>query len=139
MIFIGCNKDKFTTKPQVKFKEVNSDVFGNGSRIEFKLGFTDKEGDFPGKAYIQRVTPGCPADTNVKYVFDLPEFPTSSNFEGDIIMTFGYNSNIGKPIMPATPGECGDTATSYFRFAIEDKAGNKSDTINSDNVIFINN
>lgn len=137
MVVVSCSKDKFTTKPQLTFKKVNSDAFVTGQTMEFTIGFTDSEGDFPGKVYIERVTPGCVADSNIKLVYDLPEFPTSSNFEGNLKIIYGFNSNIGLPVMTAPPAECGDTSSCYFRFAIQDKAGNKSDTINSSTIILI--
>jgi len=140
LVVISCGKDKFTTKPQLTFKKVNNDVFGTGQIMEFTLGFTDSEGDFPGKVYIQRVTPGCAADTSFKVIYDMPEFPTSSNFEGDLKIIYNLGSNDGQtPIMLLPPEECGDTSSCYLRFAIEDKAGNKSDTINSSTIILINN
>lgn len=137
----SCGKDKFTTKPQVRFKEVNRDVFGTLQTMQFTIGFTDAEGDFsPGKVFIQRVNPACPADTGFKQESQLPQFPPSSNFEGDIKITYSFGGNNGEaPIMTAPPGECGDTSACYFRFAVEDKAGNKSDTVNSGTIILINN
>lgn len=140
LIVVSCSKNKFTTKPQLTFKKVNSDAFVKLQTMEFTIGFTDSEGDFPGKVYIERVTPGCAADSNFKVIYDLPEFPTSSNFEGDLKIVYSYGGNNGAaPIMPAPPGECGDTSSCYFRFALEDKAGNKSDTVKSSTIILINN
>lgn len=138
---LGCGKDKFTTKPQVKFKKVNSNVFGTLQTMQFIIGFTDAEGDFkPGKVFIQRVNPACPADSNFKDSLPLPEFPASSNFEGDIKITYSFGGNNGEaPIMTAPPGDCGDTSACYFRFAVMDKAGNRSDTVSSETIILINN
>ncbi len=139
---MGCDKDKFTTKPQVKFKKVNNTVFGTLQTMQFIIGFTDAEGDFtaPGQVFIQRVNPACPADSNFKDSLPLPAFPSTSNFEGDIKMTYSFGGNNGEaPIMTAPPGECGDTSTCYFRFAVMDKAGNRSDTVSSETIILINN
>lgn len=141
LLAVGCGKDKFTTKPQVKYKKVNSNVIGTLQTIQFTVGFTDAEGDFkPGEVFIQRVNPNCTADSNFKDSLFLPEFPSSSNFEGDIKITYSFGGNNGQaPIMNAPPGECGDTSTCYFRFAVKDKAGNRSDTVNSENIVLINN
>ncbi len=139
---IGCSKDKFTTKPQVTYKKVNANVFGTLQTIQFTIGFTDAEGDFtsPAQVFIQRINPTCPADSNFKDSLPIPDFPSSSNFEGDIRMTYSYAGNNGEaPIMNAPPGECGDTSTCYFRFAVMDKAGNRSDTVNSETIILIRN
>lgn len=139
--FAGCGKDKFTTKPQVKFKKVNSEVIGRLQTIQFTIGFTDAEGDFdPGSVFIQRVNPACSADSNFKDSLNMPDFPATSNFEGDINITYSFGGNNGEaPIMTGPPGECGDTSSCYFRFAIKDKAGNRSDTVNSGTIILINN
>jgi hypothetical protein len=139
---LGCSKDKFTTKPQVTFKKANANVFGTLQTMQFIIGFTDAEGDFtsPGKVFIQRINPTCAADSNFKDSLPLPDFPSSSNFEGDIKMTYSFGGNNGQaPIMTAPPGDCGDTSTCYFRFAVMDKAGNRSDTVNSGTIILINN
>jgi len=140
LVLVSCSKNKFTTKPQVKFKESSSDAYTKGSDIEFILSFTDAEGDFPGKIFIQRLSADCPSDTMFKETRFLPEFPTSSNFEGDIKLLYSLGTNNGTTpgIMTEPPYDlCGDTLACYFRFAIEDKAGNKSDTVASQTIFLV--
>lgn len=140
--FAGCGKDKFTTKPQLKFKKVNGNVFGKLQPMEFTISFTDAEGDFnPGKVFIQRVNPECTADTGFIDSLPLPEFPSSSSFEGDILLQYSLGGTNGGGVRPMTepPGECSDTSACYFRFSVRDKAGNQSDTVNSGTIILIKN
>ena len=138
LMIIGCTKDKFTTKPQLKFKKVNKDVFATGDELIITLSFTDKEGDLPGKFFIQRVTPSCLADTIFKDSTILPDFPVSPSLEGDIIVNYSVGTNNGHAgIMTLAPGECNSSDTCFFKFVLADKAGNKSDTAVS-SIIVIN-
>ncbi len=130
LVIAGCSKNKFTTKPQLKFKKLNTNFVPRDGVIEVTLQFTDKEGDFlPGKLFVQRLSSECPADTNFKTVELLPDFPTTADTEGDIIVSYSNGNIFGYRTMSDVPGICADTTVCFFRFALEDKAGNKSDTI----------
>ena len=49
----ACNKDQFTTKPQLTFKPLNQTEYHLGDIIEFQIDYTDKEGDIQNKLYLE--------------------------------------------------------------------------------------
>jgi hypothetical protein len=130
LLLAGCNKDKFSTRPSLKFISVNTNQLHHQETIRFTLSFTDAEGDLTDSIFIQEVVPGCPADDFHSGSFRLPEFPTTKNQKGDIILTLTYSD-----FSPQCPPK-DDTAT--FRFALKDKAQHVSDTVSSPTVIVYN-
>ena len=126
VILSGCGKDKFDTVPKLEFTAVNTTELRNGGVIQFTLSFTDKEGDVSNKVFVEKTSPDCPAfDFTQDYV--VPEFPAMSNQKGEIIVYFGYNAEGLPDISP----KCSKDETATFRFVLEDKAGNVSDTVSS--------
>ncbi len=133
LLFIGCNKNKFSTTPQLKYKSVNTTKLFNGQIISFKLSFTDAEGDLQDSIYVEKVEPTCAA-SGFKSKYLIPAFPTTKNAEGEIEISYGYNvSNF--PFIKSP--QCGRNDTCYFRFMLKDKAQNKSDTVNSETIIIV--
>ncbi len=126
-IVMGCSKDKFKSTPSLKFKSVNTRVLQNGQAIQFTLSFTDAEGDLNDSLYIEKMEPTC-AGSNFTDRYVIPEFPTSKNEKGDLIVTFDYSY-----ISP----KCERNDTAVFRFAIKDKANHLSDTVSSPPIILV--
>ena len=44
LLSVACNKDKYTTEPQVKFKSLSPEVVNRGNIITFTSTFYDDEG-----------------------------------------------------------------------------------------------
>jgi len=130
LLAIGCNKDKFTTAPQLKFKSLNVEDLRKDDVLQIKLSFTDKEGDIDS-IYVEQKSINC-AKTKFHEIKLIPAFPTTSNTEGDFLISYGYRVN---PALVEPQCEDVPADSCYFRFAIRDKAGNKSDTVQTD--IFI--
>lgn len=133
LFFSACSKDKFTTKPQLKFESIDKKVLDRGEIINIKLRYTDLEGDLEDSIYIEKVEPNCP----LSGFFErrkLPAFPTTRNSEGEINISYGYNVN-NYPLIKAP--QCSRNDTCYFRFMLKDKAQNKSDTVNTDLFVII--
>jgi len=133
LILTGCKKDKFTSKPQLKFQSINTKVLDRGQIVSFILTYTDLEGDLQDSIYVEKVEPTCAA-SGFKTRYKLPAFPGSRNSEGELNISFGYNVN-NYPLITAPL--CNRNDTCYFRFMLKDKAQNKSDTINSDVFVII--
>ena len=134
LLLAGCNKDKFNTKPSLKYESVNRTIIGrNEGNIVFTLSFTDAEGDLTDSLTIVKSTTPCASDPTGGFVapYPLPAFPAGKNQSGDIIVTFGYN-DISPKCFPKN-----DTAV--FKFILKDKAQNISDTALSDPIVIINN
>ena len=134
LAILGCKKDQFTTNPQLEYKKVNSTFIPRDAVMQITLHFTDAEGDLPGKLFIQRRSNYCPDDTIFQETSLLPEFPTTKNTEGDIIVSYSNGLVPGYFPMSDVPSICADTTLCYFRFVLEDKAGNRSDTISSEDI-----
>ena len=130
LLFAGCEKNKFSTTPSLKFKSVNTIQLRTQESIRFTLSFTDAEGDLTDSIFIQEVVPGCPASEFHYGSFPLPAFPASKNQQGDIILTLEYND-----FTPQCPPK-NDTA--IFRFVLKDKAQHVSDTVSSPTIVVYN-
>src|SRR5438046_4698768 len=92
LLLVSCNKDKYTTAPQLKYKSVNTKVLRQGQIITFTLSFTDAEGDVIADSalYVKKVEPKC-SGSNFDQYYHLPDFPTAKNQTGEITVTYGYN------------------------------------------------
>jgi hypothetical protein len=134
MIFLlaACKKDKYTTKPQLKYEGVNTKQLRSGEVINFRLSFTDAEGDLTDSIFIIQFSKNCAASNLPARKYQIPEFPTTKNQKGEIRVTLGYNVQTLVPI--ANPA-CNRNDTTIFKFVLKDKAQNVSDTAFSDQII----
>lgn len=135
LFLFSCNKNKYTSTPQLKYKSANKKVFQSGDIIQFTLSFTDAEGDLTADSslYVKKVDIKCVA-SNFDQYYRLPVFPTSKNQSGDITVTYGYNVTSYPPILGP---QCNRNDTCVFKFVLRDKAGNKSDTATSETIVLI--
>ena len=135
MVASGCAKDKFTTRPQLEFKEVADYTVARGGLIKFTLQVTDKEGDLTDSIFIATKTTRCTASNRqLKYL--MPPFPITANSKAEIEITFVNGQFV--PGYVALPGPaCGRPDTTTFYFWIRDKAKNVSDTVQTDKPIII--
>ncbi len=132
----ACSKDKFSTKPQLTFKSVNTQTLAPEQIIKFTLHYTDKEGDIQNTLYVQKITQNCEA-SNFESLYQMPtDVPPQQNGEGDVTVTFGYGVDLNVPPIkePACPEQ---NDTRYFRFALTDKKNNTSDTITSPQIVLL--
>lgn len=133
LIFLmaGCKKDKYTTAPQLKYKSVNTTIFGPHQTLTFTLSFTDAEGDISNTITVIKTVKPCP-NGNSSFVqpYTVPDFPAGKNQKGDITVSYDYS--LLNPICPPT----NDTA--IFQFVLTDKANHLSDTAVSVPIIITN-
>lgn len=134
LFLFSCNKDKYTTVPQLKYESVNKKVFRSGDIIQFTLSFTDAEGDIQDTLYVEKFEPKC-INSRFKQLYKIPSFPTSKNQAGEITITYGYNVSNLPPILGPQCANRNDTAV--FKFVLKDMANNKSDTAISESVVLI--
>ena len=133
--FAACTKDKFTTKPQLKFVKFNKDIIRPGELLQITLQVTDKEGDIQDSIFVEKVEPKCPG-SNFKTKYKMPTFTNIKDLNGEIQICYGYGINLGCPIMPG-PFCPNRNDTAVFRFYIRDVAGNISDTLTTPSVIIV--
>ena len=128
----ACSKDKFKTVPQVSIDSYNTKVVGTDQTLNINVKFTDKEGDLSnGKfVYIQQRTNLRPPPPNTGYpdsvINTIPTFPdnTQGDFQVSLPWRFLHLSDL-------------ENDTLVFRFVVVDRAGNKSDTLNSDQIVIL--
>ena len=139
-IFIAaCNKDKFTTAPQVKAKTVKPGIVIKGQVITFTSSFTDEEGDVQDSVLVvlkryngANLLPPRHIDS-FQMKLDPGLIPKAR--QGDIIVKFGY----GETNLPGAGNniinlETVDREVS-FGIIIRDNAGNRSNYAESDKIL----
>jgi hypothetical protein len=136
-ILVSCEKDKFTTTPQLKYKSTNSKQISGTQVLEMKLDLTDKEADFSTFLVVQKTVRGCPSSNFTdSTLFGIPgSFLSSKQRQGELVITLdrtkrGTNSCF-------LPGNMVRPDTSTFSFWTRDKAGHVSDTAYSDEIIIM--
>ena len=131
----SCNKNTYTTSPQLTFKDVNATTISQDGLVSFNIEFTDKEGDVQDSIWIQRVSKICPGSFPAVYKYKMPDFTPTKDLKGIIEVDLFYGGN--NPNYPNISG-CGTkNDTSYFKFWLRDKAGNVSDTVRSPDMAFL--
>jgi hypothetical protein len=133
----SCNKDKFTTIPQVTIKSIKPDVVVSGNVISMKGKFTDQEGDLDSALIVYKWYNGTTAvlsDTLVRQSFTDFELPPKTR-QGDLSIDFEYNTN-NTGLRPISPPNVRDT-TGALGIILIDKAGNRSVYVESDRIRLI--
>lgn len=135
-ILSGCKKDKYQTKPQLKIKDISVGTIttsnGTGSAVQIDFEVTDKEGDVEDSIFIQKVDAAgipCPGNSILSNLdYKIPDYPNSTNQKVLFRVRFSTLNIDGYALLggAACPPR---KDTSFFRFVVRDKAGNKSDTL----------
>ncbi len=135
ILLAACKKDKFTTKPQLKFIDVNLTTVAFNQQLIFNIEVTDAEGDISDTLYFSREIKNFPNLTQ-KIPYKIPAgFDTTKNFKANLNICF-TNGSIGTcPTLSARSPQTQDTTT--FKFWMKDKAKNYSDTITVPSQIII--
>ncbi len=129
-LFVACDKDKFETKPKLEIKDYSSREIRQGQSLRIRLNYYDPEGDLSGAPVIGilrrlNLVPLPSGQDKVDTIRNvLPEFPEKDNGEISFELPFDFLKE-----------SLTENDTLMFRFAVEDLAGNKSDTVDSDQVV----
>ena len=129
-LLIACGKDKFETKPKLEVKDYSSKEIFPGETMTIRLNYFDKEGDLSGAPVVGilrrlNIFPLAPGQDKVDTIATtLPEFPKKENGEIAFQLPFDF-------LKESTL----ENDTLVFRFAVTDLAGNKSDTITTDQIV----
>jgi len=137
ILFSACKKDKFTTAPQISFKDIKPDFYFQGTPPTssnlpvITIHVTDAEGDL---GFVSS------KDTAFVYLlnlrtnkFDSVMFPTigsakQKNFEADIDIRMNFI--LGPPVNNTKRD------TFFYKIYIKDFAKNKSNEIQTDKPIY---
>jgi hypothetical protein len=120
VIAASCDKEKYQTRPLLKFKQVNTTELVPGQGLSMIVEFTDAEGDIQDTMWIQKVTTNC-ATSNFTDKQKIPDFEPTKNLKGEFNIAYSYIQ-----VNPKCPGK---NDTCFFRFWARDKAKNVSDTV----------
>ncbi|TAG09546.1 MAG: hypothetical protein EAZ13_02160 [Sphingobacteriia bacterium] len=135
--FGGCKKSSFTTRPQISFGKLSATELRQGNIITFTINFTDKEGDIQDTIWVQKISKVCTSPPNVQFIspYPIPNFTATPNLEGKLELSFVYNANM--PGVSSIVGCTNKNDTTFFKFWMKDKAQNRSDTIQSPDIVLI--
>lgn len=121
-LFLSCSK-KYTTRPQIEITSISTNTLNPGDSIKIVLRFRDREGDIAeSRLYIERKKRTCKEISSE----NIPDFQTTKDLKGNLTLKYGYNQVRLGCIMP--------NDTCVLRFVLNDKVGNASDTISTDNI-----
>lgn len=132
VVLFACSKDKFETKPRIEIKDLSSRDITLGGELVVRLNYFDKEGDLGQAPFTAiRVRTNSiklpPAQEKADtFRYSLPEFPDKDN--GEITFRLSYDF-LRESISPLINDSL------IFRFAVTDRAGNHSDTIDTEPII----
>jgi hypothetical protein len=138
----ACNKDLYTTSPQLQFESVNATTIPNGGLLDFKMQVTDKQGDIQDSIWVQRISfiPDCVGLDSGVLVYSMPQFAGTSNLKADVDVSFlyGTNDDVHAELSSCYVGSgIPVTDSCYFRFWIKDNAKNVSDTVKSPTIVLL--
>lgn len=132
-ILAGCSKTKYATKPQLKYKKVNTNFLNRNEQLRFTLEVTDAEGDIQDSIWVQEIVKDCSSSGFISK-YKMPDFSGTKDLKGDIEICYGYGINLGCPLI--THSNCvSRNDSTVFRFWIQDNAKNVSDTITSEDIV----
>jgi hypothetical protein len=91
IVVTACNKDKFTTEPQVKAKSITPSTVEQGNIIRFRSKFTDKEGDLDSALIVYKWYNGAAVTMKDTFRYSLSSLgiPTKTT-DGDMNIEFSY-------------------------------------------------
>lgn len=132
IFILSCNKDKFTSVPQIRFNSISPNYWTSdntsffGPKISFNL--RDAEGDLGfediGISYVYLSNTADPVSPPDSIAFPNMPITGNSNMEVDVEV------DIVSALPPAhIPGNYSDTI--YYDIYVKDFAGNKSNVVRS--------
>lgn len=141
LFFIGCDKDRFQTKPQIKIISSSTEIVPVSGHLQVVLEYTDKEGDVHDTLFItkqrlnQRVVPTL-RDT---LKFPIPEFPDRQLGQFELNLSYSNHliSAVTPPRIPGSNPSKNEADTLNLKFLVRDAGGNKSDSAILQNIIVI--
>ncbi len=134
VIAISCNKDKFTTVPQLSIKSISPATVFNGNIVSMKGNYTDQEGDLDSALIVYKWYNGATVvrkDT-FRYSFTALDLPTKTK-EADISIDFQYNTSNPNGFV-TLPGASPKDTTATLGLILIDKAKNRSNYAESNSI-----
>ncbi|MCX6320019.1 MAG: hypothetical protein NTW29_22255 [Bacteroidetes bacterium] len=125
-ILVACNKDKFTSIPQIDIKSITPTTVASGDVIDIKGKYTDDEGDVDSVLIVYKWYNGAAIVRNDTFRYSLSALGVPQKTrQADITISFEYNTN-NNPDLVTLSGTSRDT-TASFGIVLKDKEKNRSD------------
>lgn len=129
---IACGKDSFETKPQIEIESYNTKTLPPNADLVINLKFTDKEGDLgkgqftyePVRLNRRGLPPSVPGYSPVN--LPIPDFNDHNKGEFELKMQWKFLHKSDQ-----------ENDTIRLKFVAMDRAGNISDTVESDQVVIL--
>ena len=132
VVICACSKDKFESKPRLEIKAYSTKELFSGETLKISLNYYDKEGDINGDSAVaiisrQNQFPLPPLQDKIDVIQALlPDFPAKD--KGEIFFQLSWDF---------LKESLTENDTLVFRFAVNDRKGNVSDTVSSDRVVIM--
>ena len=126
LLAAACNKDKFTSEPQVQVNSIQPSVVRSGNVIKLLASYTDQEGDLDSIYIVYKwfnAVGSTRTDTLQRYPISRLGLPGSLR-KADIQLEFEYNT-YNQPDLVTLPGVLRDT-TASFGLVLIDKTRKRS-------------
>jgi len=134
VVLLACNKDKFTTEPQLKYKSISPTTAIKGNIINYNVSFTDEEGDIQDSVLLAfkryNSTGGILSIDTFRLKMDPDAIPKAR--QGDINIKFAYGEFLNATFFLNL--ETADREAS-FGLIIRDKEGHRSNYVESEKVL----
>lgn len=133
-ILVACNKDKFTTIPQVTIKSISPTTVSNGDIIDLKGTFTDDEGDVDSAFIVYKWYNGTAVVRNDTFRYTVAGLgiPVKTR-QADYTISFEYNTS-NNPDLVKLPGVSVRDTTATFGLILLDKKKNRSEYKESEKI-----
>jgi hypothetical protein len=126
LLSFACNKDKFTSEPQVQVNSIQPSVVVSGNVIKLLANYTDQEGDIDSIYIVYKwfnAAGSTRADTLQRFPINRLGLPGALR-KADIQLQFEYNT-YNQPDLLTLPGVLRDT-TASFGLVLIDKTRKRS-------------
>jgi hypothetical protein len=130
-VLLSCKKNAYNTKPTIKIKSISRNFVPIGENLTIQLEVTDKEGDVTDSLFMNKVRINQkkePLTIRDTLYFKVPDAP--NNTDGIVQLDLQYENHL-----KSAQNDVGQHDTLIFKFALQDKAKNKSDTISSEPIV----
>ena len=135
--FVSCNKNKFKTQPQVQITSFSPSQVYLGQIFKLKASVTDKEGDATDSVLLveklYNISTNFVLNTDTLR-FTVADFGVPNNDQYEFEADFDYGQIVDGTIL-ASSDQTSVDRNFTVGIIIRDKAGNKSDYVESDKIV----
>ena len=123
---MGCEKDTFTSTPQVEIEAISPSIAISGSVIQVDGKYTDLEGDIDSALIVYKWYNNTTVVRNDTFRFGFAQLGMPAGVQrAELRLDFEYNTN-NYPDLTKLPGVSQRDTTAAFGLVLIDKARNRS-------------